>query len=84
MTNCYKEAIGRSKDIENSKTPINRKREIYLINKLALLLDQKNKEMIESWNSLTFTKRKRELSRYFNKFDDENIESKNKEESKGN
>ena len=38
--------------------------------------------MLESWNFLSFTKRKRDLSRYFNKFDDEN-KRESKSEAKG-
>ena len=41
MINSYKEDLGRTKELQNSRTSLNRKREIYLIKKFSLILYQK-------------------------------------------
>jgi hypothetical protein len=81
LIKAYSENVRRNKVIKNPKYSKSDKIEAYLLNKLELILRQKNQEYFSKIDNMFMDKRKRDISDYFGQFEEEKMGDCKEEEN---
>lgn len=80
LIKAYSENVRRNKVITNPRYSKNDKIEAYLLNKLELILKQKNEEYFSKIDNAFMHKRKRDINDYFDQFEEKKENTSQEEE----